>query len=31
MAFQIRFASGGRGGVPSTYQYGNISAEMWEA
>ena len=27
---QVRFASGGRGGVPNTYQYGSIDEETWD-
>jgi hypothetical protein len=26
---QVRFASGGRGGVPNVYQYSSIDAETW--
>jgi hypothetical protein len=28
-SMQVRFASGGRGGVPNTYQYGGIDAETF--
>jgi hypothetical protein len=26
---QVRFASGGRGGVPNIHQYGSIDPETW--
>ncbi len=27
---QVRFASGGRGGVPNVYQYDSIDREIWD-